>query len=70
MMLMPVRITRATKCKEGFYLLVNGERIHFKRKADAVAGLEAIMAMQRFQIVTVREYADRNATRIKREGRL
>lgn len=56
--LLPVRITRTKKCREGFYLLVNGERIHFKKKADAVAGLEAVLQLQQFQIVSVRELAD------------
>lgn len=55
--LLPVRITKTKKCREGFYLLVNGERIHFKNKAGALAGLDAILQLQRFQIVSVRELA-------------
>lgn len=55
-----VRITRKTKCKEGFYLLFNGQRIHFKFKWAALGALNSLMSMQKFQVVTVREFAARN----------
>lgn len=51
------RITRTKRCPEGFYLLANGQRLHFKRHRDAVAALESLLEMQRFQVVTVRDYA-------------
>jgi len=57
--MIPVRITRKVRCPEGFYLVVNGQRIHFRKKSDAVAGLQAILDLQRFQVVSVREYAAR-----------
>ena len=60
----PVRITHTSRCREGFYLLVNGSRIHFRTKADAVAALEAILQLQRFQIVSVRELAARKKARV------
>jgi hypothetical protein len=55
-----VRITRKKKCKEGFYLVFNGQRIHFKFKGGAVSALNSLLGMQKFQIVTVREYAARH----------
>jgi len=54
-----VRVTRTTKCKEGFYALVNGQRIRFNRRADAYRAIVDLLTMQRFQVVTVREYARR-----------
>lgn len=58
-----VRITRKTKCKEGFYLLFNGQRIHFRFKKSAVDALNSLLGIQKFQIVTVREYAARRQKR-------
>ena len=60
-----VRITRTKKCKEGFYLLFNGSRIRHANKATALAALKAILSMQRIQLVSVREYADRQKHRQK-----
>lgn len=54
----PVRITLTKKCREGFYLIVNGSRIRFATKALAVAALKSVLQLQRFQIVSVRELAD------------
>jgi hypothetical protein len=53
------RVTRTTRCKEGFYLLVNGERLWFKTKAIAMDALVSLLKMQRFQVVSVREYQRR-----------
>lgn len=55
----PVRITRTRRCAEGFYLLVNGTRIHFKSRAAAIEGADALLQMQRIQVVSVREFAAR-----------
>lgn len=63
--LLPVRITRTKKCREGFYVIVNGTRIHHANKATALASLEAILSLQRIQIVTVREFAARRKHRLK-----
>lgn len=60
-----VRITRTKKCKEGFYLLVNGTRIRHTTKAIALAALRSILDMQRIQLVTVREFAARQKHRQK-----
>jgi hypothetical protein len=56
-----VRVTRTVKCREGFYVLFNGNRLQFKRRADAVGAVQSLLDMQRFQIVTVREYARRKS---------
>jgi len=53
------RVTRTKRCKEGFYALVNGQRIRFKRRSDAFQSIVALLKMQRFQVVSVREYARR-----------
>lgn len=58
------RVTRQVRSKEGFYLLVNGKRLHFKRRADAIAGIESLLSMQRFQIVTVRQFTEAQRSRI------
>ena len=63
-----VRITRKRKCREGFYLLFNKERIHFKNKAAAVGALDSLLSMQKFQIVTVREYAARTLKQNKKNS--
>ena len=59
----PLRITQTKRCPEGFYLFVNGERIWFKTRRQALQGLEGVLALQRFQILTVREYAARKKGR-------
>ncbi|MCI0744888.1 MAG: hypothetical protein L0Y58_05720 [Verrucomicrobia subdivision 3 bacterium] len=56
----PVRITRT------FYMVVNGTRVHFKRKADAVSAVDTLLSMQRIQVLTVREYQVAHRARIKR----
>lgn len=61
--LLPVRITRTKRCPEGFYLLCNGQRIHFKKRSAAIESIDAILALQRIQVVTVREYAERRKVR-------
>jgi len=60
-----VRITRTQKCREGFYLLVNGSRTRHSNKAKALDALKAILSMQRIQILTVREFAARQKHRQK-----
>lgn len=59
----PVRITRTHKCAEGFYLLVNGSRIRYGTKAAALRAIDALLSLQRIQVVTVREYAARKKHR-------
>lgn len=61
----PVRITRTKKCREGFFLLVNGSRLRFTNRAAAVDAIDALLSMQRIQVVTVREFAERKKHRIK-----
>ena len=61
----PVRITRAKRCREGFYLVINRSRLHFKRKSDALAAIDSLLSIQRIQVVTVREYVERNRSKIK-----
>lgn len=63
----PVRVTRRTKCKEGFYLLINGKRLHLQKRADCIATIQATLDMQKFQVLTVREYQARNSKRIERQ---
>jgi len=53
------RVTRQRRAKEGFYLLVNGKRIHFMRRADAIAAIDSLLSLQKFQILTVRQYQQR-----------
>jgi hypothetical protein len=62
-----VRVTRKSKCREGFYLVINGQRIRYKTKALALAEVEGWLKLQRVQIVTVRDYAERNRKRIAKE---
>lgn len=54
-----VPMCRQRRAKEGFFLLVNGQRIFFKRRADAVAAAQDLLKLQKMQIVTVRSYAAR-----------
>jgi len=61
-----VRTTRTKRCAEGFYLIINGHRLRFKNKASAVAACLDWLGIQRVQIVSVREFANRNARRIAR----
>ncbi len=59
------RVCRQHRCRLGFYALVNGQRLHFKRHADAVAAIRAVLEMQRLQVVTVDQFAASNTRRIK-----
>ena len=59
-----VRVTSKSKCREGFYLLVNGIRLHFRTRALALRSVTDWLALQRLQICTVREYAGRNRKKI------
>lgn len=54
-----LRVTQTKRCREGFYLLVNGKRVWFKTRRLALQGLEGFLALQRFQILTLREYSAR-----------
>jgi hypothetical protein len=60
-----VRVTRTRKCKEGFYILINGVRLHHLTRRSAIENLQSFLELQRFQIVTVREYARRKSVRSK-----
>jgi len=55
----PHRVTRSKRCKEGFYLVVNRQRVHFKRRRDAIAAAADLVKLWKLQIVTVREFARR-----------
>src|SRR6266478_3476424 len=59
-----VRVTSKSKCREGFYLQVNGIRLHFRTRALALRSVTDWLALQRLQICTVREYAARNRKKI------
>ncbi len=59
-----VRCTGKVKCREGFYLMINGERLRFKSKAAAISNMLDWLKVQRVQIVTVREFAERNGKKI------
>lgn len=59
-----VRVTSKSKCRDGFYLVMNGERIRFKTRAAAVDSVVGWLKFQRIQIVTVREYAERDRKKI------
>ena len=61
----PVRITRATKCREGFYLIVNGRRVRFANKKAALDAIDSLFSMQKIQVVTVREYVESHRAKIK-----
>ena len=63
----PVRITRATKCREGFYVIVNGQRVRLAKKALALDYVDALLSMQRIQVVTVREYVEAHRKRISKQ---
>lgn len=58
-----VRVTRTSKCKEGFYVLFNGARIHQRTRRGAIGTVQSFLDLQRFQIVTVREFARRKSVR-------
>jgi hypothetical protein len=60
-----VRCTRKSRCREGFYLIINGERLRFKSRSAALSNMLDWLKVQRVQVVTVREFAERNARRIK-----
>jgi hypothetical protein len=59
-----VRVTSKARCQEGYYLIMNGERVRFQGRTLALQSLAAWLKLQRFQICTVREYAQRNAKKI------
>lgn len=59
-----VRVCRQHRARFGFYALINGQRLHFRRHADAVAAIRSVLEMQRLQVVTVDQYAARNRKRI------
>lgn len=54
-----VPVCRQRRSKEGFYLLINGMRIHHRKRSSAIDSARALLDMQRMQIVTVRQYAAR-----------
>lgn len=58
-----VPVTRQRRAREGFYLLVNGQRLHFKRRVDAIAAAVDLLTLQKMQIVTVRQLAARKPKR-------
>ncbi len=62
---LPVRVTRTKKCREGFYILINGARIHARNRAAAIANVVGWLQLQRVQVVSVREYAQRTARKIQ-----
>ena len=59
-----VRVTSKARCQEGYYLVMNGQRLHFKGRTVALENLRGWIALQRIQICTVREYQQRNAKKI------
>lgn len=63
----PVRVTQAKRCREGFYVLINGERIRKATRKLALAEVRGFLALQKIQIVSVREYVERNRKRIQRQ---
>src|SRR5436190_697502 len=63
----PVRVTRTAKCQEGFYLLINGSRLRFRNKRGAIDAVRSLLALQRIQILTVREFAHRKRKAIARQ---
>jgi hypothetical protein len=58
-----VRVTRQERCEFGFYLLVNGSRLRFGTKAQALRAVQSILDLQRFQIVSVTEYSRRKSVK-------
>lgn len=60
----PVRVTRARKCRDGFYVVINGKRLRKATRALAIAEVEGFLALQKIQVCTVREFADRNRKKI------
>jgi len=60
-----VRVTSTSKCREGFYLIMNGQRIRFTRRRHALESAIDWLKVQKIQIVTVKEYAARNQKKIK-----
>jgi hypothetical protein len=60
-----VRVTRAKRCRDGFYLICNGSRIRFSTRRAALEAVDGLIMLQTFQVVTVREYAERNRKKIK-----
>lgn len=62
-----VRVTRTRKCREGFYLLLNGQRLRVATRALAIEQVRGFLDLQRIQILTVREYQRRNERKIERE---
>ncbi len=59
-----VRVTSKARCKEGYYLVINGERIRFAQRTAALQSAQAWLKLQRVQVCTVREFAERNRKKI------
>ncbi len=62
----PVRVTRAKRCKEGFFLMINGSRMRFNRRNDAIAAVLSWLELQRVEICSVRQYVARHQKQIER----
>ena len=58
------RVTRTKKCRDGFYLFVNGSRLRFSTRKAAIEAITGIVALSTFQVMTVREYVERNRKKI------
>lgn len=56
------QITRRTKCRCGFYLLIGPNRHWFKRKRDALKELARLLRKLKIGIVTVNDYAKQTRT--------
>jgi phage terminase large subunit len=63
----PVRITRAKRCREGFYVIVNGQRVRLATKALALEWVDSLLSMQRIQVMTVREYVEAHRQKISKQ---
>jgi hypothetical protein len=59
-----VRVTSKARCREGYYALINGARLHFKQRRQALECVTAWLKLQRAQVCTVREFAERNGKKI------
>jgi hypothetical protein len=58
-----VRVTRKTKCNEGFYALINGARLWFKTRRAAFGACLSVLELQRLQVVTAREFFEAKVRR-------
>ena len=63
--IVPVRVTRTRKCREGFYLIINGKRLRYATRALALEEVRGFIELQKLQVCTVREFAARTASKIK-----